>query len=306
MAPSAVWRGSRLVYGSWNTICTSRPRRRRSAADRAGRDRSRPQAVIDPAVGRSSPTIIRAIVVLPDPDSPTMAIEPASATRNDTSSTATRSPNSLRSEVTSRTGVTARSALAGADGQASPRSSRARTHRDRPPSSSVISGSPARQSSWRAAPGRERALVGRRLERGQRAAGDGQQPVGRLRDVGAGRRERRGVRVQRVVVQPGRRADLHDLPGVHHRGAVADGGGELQVVRDEHHGQAELAPQVVEDGHDLGLGGDVERRGRLVGQQQPRLGEQRGGDHDPLQHPAGQLVRVLPQPPRRRRRCRPG
>ena len=75
MASSAVCRGSRLVYGSWNTICTSPPRRRRSRADRAGRDRSAPQAMIVPLVGRSSPTIIRAMVVLPEPDSPTIAID---------------------------------------------------------------------------------------------------------------------------------------------------------------------------------------------------------------------------------------
>ena len=36
---------------------------------------------------------------------------------------------------------------------------------------------------------------------------------------------------------------------------------------------------------------------RLVRQEQPRVGEQRGGDHHALQHAARQLVRVLPQPP---------
>src|ERR1700680_3737166 len=56
-----------------------------------------------PAVGRSRPTIIFAIVVLPEPDSPTMASEPPSGSENDTSSTATWLPKTLRSPRTSRT-----------------------------------------------------------------------------------------------------------------------------------------------------------------------------------------------------------
>ena len=64
--------------------------------------------------------------------------------------------------------------------------------------------------------------------------------------------------------------------------------------------------QLVQDRHDFGLCGHVECGGRLVGQQQRRLGQQRGGDHDPLQHAARQLVRVLTQPPSPRPRCPPG
>ena len=56
-----------------------------------------------------------------------------------------------------------------------------------------------------------------------------------------------------------------------------------------------LAPLLVEDRHDLGLGGHVERGRRLVGQQQPRLDRQGRGDHHPLQQAARQLVRVLAQ-----------
>ncbi len=76
IACSALWRGSRLEYGSWKTICTSPPRRRRSLAERDGVERSRPQAVIVPAVGAVRPTSMRATVVLPEPDSPTIASEP--------------------------------------------------------------------------------------------------------------------------------------------------------------------------------------------------------------------------------------
>ena len=45
--------------------------------------------------------------------------------------------------------------------------------------------------------------------------------------------------------------------------------------------------------HDLGLDGDVEGGGRLVGQQQRRVEGQGHGDHGPLPHAAGELVRVL-------------
>ena len=147
-----------------------------------------------------------------------------------------------------------------------------------------------------AATGGEGTLPGRCLERGQGAAGNGAQPVRRLADVRAGRGERGGVGVERVGVQQRGGADFDDLPGVHHHGAVADGGGQLQVVGDEQHRQPEVAPQAVEDRHDLGLGGDVQGGRRLIGQQQPRLGQQGRGDHDPLQHAAGHLVRVLPEP----------
>ncbi len=41
-----------------------------------------------------------------------------------------------------------------------------------------------------------------------------------------------------------------------------------------------------------GLDGDVERGGRLVGHQQPRLGGQRDRDRDALPHAAGELPRV--------------
>ena len=49
--------------------------------------------------------------------------------------------------------------------------------------------------------------------------------------------------------------------------------------------------QLGEQVEDLGLHGDVERRGRLVGDQDLRVGGDRRGDEDALQHAAGQLVR---------------
>src|ERR1700723_1409713 len=48
-----------------------------------------------PEVGRSRPTIIRAIVVLPEPDSPTIASDWPAGTENVTSSTAVKFANFL-------------------------------------------------------------------------------------------------------------------------------------------------------------------------------------------------------------------
>src|SRR5947208_2863820 len=113
MQDAGVWRGSSELYGSWNTICVSRPRRRRSDARRAGELRSVPATEMRPSVGVSRPTSIRASVVLPEPDSPTTARDSPSETVKLTSSTATisspraapRTRNTFRSRSTSRTGL---------------------------------------------------------------------------------------------------------------------------------------------------------------------------------------------------------
>jgi hypothetical protein len=64
------------------------------------------------------------------------------------------------------------------------------------------------------------------------------------------------------------------------------------VVGDEHHRRVQLPLQLADDVEDLGLDGDVERRGRFVGDQQRRLAGQRHGDHGALAHAAGQGVRI--------------
>src|SRR4051794_26394930 len=293
IACSALWRGSRLEYGSWKTICTSLPRRRRSFAHPRRVEPARPPAVIVPAVGAVSPTSIRATVVLPDPDSPTIASDPPGATERSTPSTARTSPKTLRSPLAASTGSAmghhllggAVEQLRGADAAHEPAVERL----DRRP------GRAAGVDDVRAAR-RERAAV-RRLERADRPAGDRRQAAHRGVDRGPRGRERRGVGMQRAVVQVRARAGLDDLPGVHDRRAVAHGAGELEVVGDEQHRHAAVAPELVEDRHHLGLRRHVERRGRLVGEQQPRLHEQRRGDHPPLQQAARQLVRVLAEPP---------
>ena len=57
-------------------------------------------------------------------------------------------------------------------------------------------------------------------------------------------------------------------------------------------------------GEDLRLDGDVERGGRLVGDQEQRPVQQRNRDRDPLAHAAGELVRIGVQPLVAATRCR--
>src|ERR1700722_11563622 len=127
-----------------------------------------------PEVGRSRPTIILAIVVLPEPDSPTIASDSPAGTENETSSTAVKSANFLVSCETSSIGhlqPAAKFARANAPGRPAVEL-RQRHGRRTAPVGGVR------------APRRERAPGRRRLERRQRPAGDRPQPGSGPVDVG--------------------------------------------------------------------------------------------------------------------------
>jgi hypothetical protein len=63
-------------------------------------------------------------------------------------------------------------------------------------------------------------------------------------------------------------------------------------VRDEQNRHAELALELLHELQDLRLDGDVQRGGRLVGDQQRRAAHQRHRDHCPLAQAARQFERV--------------
>ncbi len=83
-------RGLSDAYGDWNTICRRWRMRRLSASDRPGSCRSWPSISTRPRVGVNRPTVMRAIVDLPEPLSPTSAKVLPRSILNDTSSTASR------------------------------------------------------------------------------------------------------------------------------------------------------------------------------------------------------------------------
>jgi hypothetical protein len=105
--------------------------------------------------------------------------------------------------------------------------------------------------------------------------------------------------VSRLGEQPlaGRRLD--DPAGVHHVDGVAETGDDAEVVGDHQQGGVGVGHQPLEHLEDLRLDRHVERRGRLVCDEQPRLAGERDRDQHPLPHSAGQLVRVVLEPARR-------
>ncbi len=92
------------------------------------------------------------------------------------------------------------------------------------------------------------------------------------------------------------RTPLHTAPAVHHQHVVRDVGDDAEVVGDEDDRGAGLLLELLEQVHDLGLHGDVQRRRRLVGDQQRGVADQRHGDHRALAHTAGELVRIVVHP----------
>src|SRR3982074_2943709 len=80
-----------------------------------------------------------------------------------------------------------------------------------------------------------------------------------------------GVRVLRSQEDVFDIAMLDDVARMHHVDAVTDLGHEVEIVRDEQHGEAELFAQLPQQRHDLCLDRYIEGRRRLVGGEQFRL-----------------------------------
>jgi len=72
--------------------------------------------------------------------------------------------------------------------------------------------------------------------------------------------------------------DLDDLAEIHYRDAVAELLDDGEVVGDEEIREAEFTLQVAEEIDHLRLHRDVERRGRLVPDDEARMQRQRAGD----------------------------
>ena len=85
---------------------------------------------------------------------------------------------------------------------------------------------------------------------------------------------------------------LDQLAGVQDPDAIAHLGDHAEVVADEQQRGPELVTQRRDQVEHLGLDGRVERGRRLVEDQQRRLGGERHRDHDALEHPARELVRI--------------
>ena len=141
--------------------------------------------------------------------------------------------------------------------------------------------------------------AGRPVEHAGHDAGDGRQQArrGALRQ---GRQQGRGVGVHGVGEQALHTLRLDLLAGILDHDPVDGLGDHAHVVGDQDQRHAALALQVEQQVEDLRLDGDVERRGRLVGDQQLGVAGDRHGDHHPLAHAARELVREGAEPVLRR------
>ena len=88
-------------------------------------------------------------------------------------------------------------------------------------------------------------------------------------------------------------AFFHNPAHVQNRDLVASFRHQSEIMGNKQYGQATLALEVQQQLQDLRLDGDIERRGRLVGDNQIGLGRERHRQHDPLLHAARELVGVL-------------
>ncbi len=144
---------------------------------------------------------------------------------------------------------------------------------------------------------RTRADSGELAIQTRHRAGDGGQRLAALGGIRQGGEKHLRVGVQRTGEELLRRRLLDDLAGVHQRHLVRHLRDDAQVVRDQQHRHAALDLKIAQQVEDLLLDRHVERRGRLVGDDQVRLGGQRDGDHHPLLLPAGELERVVVDAP---------
>ena len=101
-----------------------------------------------------------------------------------------------------------------------------------------------------------------------------------------------------------RRAVLDDPPALHDGDAGADLQRLVEIVADEDDGALQLPLQLEQLVLQLGADQRIERRERLVHQQDRRVGGEGARQADALLHAAGQLVRVLAGPLARGRPAR--
>ncbi len=74
---------------------------------------------------------------------------------------------------------------------------------------------------------------------------------------------------------------------------MGDAGHDAEIVGDQQQAEPEVALELGQQTQDLRLHRDIERGGRLVGDQELRLAHQRHGDHHALAQAARELVREL-------------
>ena len=118
--------------------------------------------------------------------------------------------------------------------------------------------------------------------RSRRASGSG---------TGTAEEERPRIGVHRLLKKGALRRGLDDLAEIHHGDAMGHVLDDGEVMTDEEQREPELFLQILQEVDDLGLHRDIERRDRLVADDDVGFGGERPGDTDALALPAGELMR---------------
>ena len=91
-------------------------------------------------------------------------------------------------------------------------------------------------------------------------------------------------------------AAFHDFAAVHHDDTIRHLGNHRQVMGDQNERSALLLHQLIHELEDLRLYGHIQGGGRLIGDDELRVGSQSDRNDDPLPHTARKLMRVGFQP----------
>ena len=96
----------------------------------------------------------------------------------------------------------------------------------------------------------------------------------------------------RVAEELCRRGGLHDASGVHHVHVVTDFADDAEVVSDEDDAGPQLLLALFDQLKDLLLHGHIQGGGRFICDEDLWTGDEGHGDHHPLTHATGELMRV--------------
>ena len=269
-----------------------------------------------PLVGSCRRTRSRPSVDLPQPDSPTMPSVSPRRTSSETPSTAWTTSRMPRRTEVDRTGKCLTRSTASSSTGVSPVDAHALSRSGSPLREAARSAGRTAGSRWHASrrpgadafeqlrPGRaeleavraarREAAARRRGERRGRRPGNRREPAD-ARPVDARDRAEQapGVGVLGVAEDRGLRPLLDDAARVHHDDPLGEVGDDAHVVGDDQDRGAELALEALHQLEDLRLDRDVERRRRLVGDQERRVARERHRDHHALAHAARELVRIV-------------
>src|SRR5207237_6245134 len=109
-------------------------------------------------------------------------------------------------------------------------------------------------------------------------------------------KQRARIGIARVAEQLRRRRLFPNFSIAHHHHVIGDLAHQREVVRDEEHRHLVALLQSGDQIHDLALDRHVQRRGRLIGDQELRLAGDRHGDHHALLLPARELKWIYVEP----------